>query len=256
LKPNIKLRLLDKSDIDYYIELQREVFLDGIDFDDASVGKIWADIFERKEIKYAIIDNDTQTFCGYCGCKDINEDKPELEIELFKRFHNKGIGMHAVLMLMSILYQQKKISSFSATVEPDNYASQRLIYKLGGVPAGVVNSIYINEKYIDKYESDNIGLINDDLKQIAEMFSVEPKTLLTHDLLFEIPVPDFDSINKVVHKKGEYIFDNERKRSVAIRKHAKDIILNEVLDMLESRKDEDFEQVKKDVVSYLRSYIK
>ena len=256
LKPDIKLRPLDKSDIDNFIELQKEVFLDGIDFDDVSVRTVFTDIFEGKEIKYAIIDNDTGTFYGCCGCKDLNKDKPELDIELFKRFHNRGIGTNAVLMLMSILSKQKKVSSFTATVEPDNYASQRLLQKLGATPAGIIISIYISEKYIDKYETDNIGLINDNLRCIAEIFSVEPKTLLTHDLIFNIPAPDIDNINSVIQDKGEYIFDNDRKRSVAIRKYGKDRIINEVLEMLENRKDEDFELVKKDVVSHLESYVK
>ena len=145
-------------------------------------------MFKESRITYAIMTDDIIDFCGYCAVKNIYEEKPEIEIELFSRYRSKGIGYQALSNMMTGLIKQHSISCFIATVAPDNHVSQGLMYKLGGVPAGIRKSIPadIPEKYIQEYERIYLGSLNNVIIKAAENFGVEPKTLLSHRLIFSI----------------------------------------------------------------------
>ena len=81
---NITLRALEGSDINNYIELQKEVFLEGINFDEEVTIKNWDKMFAPGKAMFAIISEDNQDFCGYCGCNNIETETPEIEVELFE----------------------------------------------------------------------------------------------------------------------------------------------------------------------------
>lgn len=71
-------------------------------------------------------------FCGYCQIKDITTEEPELGIELLKKVHDQGVGFHSLKLLMTE-YSQLSGKKYFISIDPENYASQRLMDKLGGL---------------------------------------------------------------------------------------------------------------------------
>ena len=152
----IVLRRIDEADYDEYLQLQKEVFLGGIAFNDDIIRKVWVSLFGDGRVTCAIVTGDSNVFCGYCGVKNIHDEKPEIEIELLKKYRGKGIGFQALRKMMIDIGMRENISCFIAAVEPDNHVSQSLMYKLGGVPVGIRKSIYLEEKSVEEFEKGNI----------------------------------------------------------------------------------------------------
>ena len=220
-KQGIVLRRIDETDYEEYLQLQKEVFIGYIAFSDDGIRHLWVSMFSESRITYAIVTDDSNAFCGYCAIKNIHDEKPEIEIELLRKYRGKGIGFQALRKMMIDIGERENISCFIAAVEADNHISQRLMYKLGGVPGGIRKSIYLEEKCVKEFEEDNIELLNSRINQVAEDFGVEPVKLLSHVLLFDISL---DSLTKTLtgnnfdkaKKNTGYINDTDRKISVAL----------------------------------------
>ena len=148
------------------------------------------------------------------------------------------------------------ISCFIAAVESDNHISQRLMYKLGGVPGGIRKSIYLEKESVKDFEKDNIELLDSRIIQVAENFGVEPVKLLSHVLLFDISL---DSLTKTLtesifdknRENADSIDDTDRKISVALRKNSQNSIVNEVLTILNNYLKNNFDEAKAQVIAYL-----
>jgi RimJ/RimL family protein N-acetyltransferase len=260
--PNIILRTVDEADSDNYVKLQKEVRIVNYKHDDDDIyAQTGTSIINEYSLAYTIVTEDTGDFCGYCAVKDIHAEKPEIVIELLKRYRGKGIGFKALSLLMTEAGERYKISCFTAAVEPDNRISQKLMRKLGGVPNGVRKSIYLDEEDIEGFEADNTGLLDSSILQLAKDFGVQPSTLLSHALLFDIPL---DSLSKAIQEQNagfknerlSCIDDTNRKISVALRKTAYNKLANKVLTVLKKYGEDDFDKAKAEAIAYLEAKIK
>jgi RimJ/RimL family protein N-acetyltransferase len=254
----IVLRRINEADYGEYLQLQKEVFLGDIALCNDGIRKTWASMFELDRVAYAIVTDDNNAFCGYCAVKNIQDEKPEIEIELLRKYRGKGIGFQALGKMMTEVGEQENISCFIAAVESDNHISQKLMCKLGGVPGGIRKSIYLEEKSVKAFEIDNLDLLDSRISHVAETFGVEAIKLLSHVLLFGISL---DSLTKALtesdsdrgKKNAGYIDDTNRKVSAALRRKSRSSIANEVLTILNKYSESDFDEAKAEVIAYLNT---
>ena len=66
---------------------------------------------------------------------------------------------------------------FRVRVEIDNYASQSLMKKLGAYPNGV-SEFLIRGKDLEKFRKENINMIDDKIRGVAEEFGMDPMDIL------------------------------------------------------------------------------
>ena len=122
--------------------------------------------------------------------------------------------------------------------------------KLCGVPNGVRRrSIYLEEKDVTEFEQNNLELLDDRLNQVARDFEVNPEKLLSHMLVFEIPLASLvNALNRqdpaVVKENADYRYDTDRKIISALRKSCYGSIANEVLSILSKFEENEFSEAK------------
>ena len=102
-----------------------------------------------------------------------------------KKVHNQGIGFHSLKLLMTEYARLSGKEYFISKVDPQNYASQRLMEKLGGKPDGICDFLIHKEEKI-ALENKYAHLIDDKLIDLAEKFNVKPEKLLSHVLRYRI----------------------------------------------------------------------
>ena len=91
-------------------------------------------------------------------------------------------------ILKRIRYKINKISGeteFRCRIFPDNYVSQAMVKQLGAKPNGISECILYGSE-IEKFEEDNLELIDENIKIVADEFQVEPRKLLSHILEYII----------------------------------------------------------------------
>ncbi|MCM1145463.1 MAG: GNAT family N-acetyltransferase [Blautia sp.] len=193
MRKDITIRPMSKAhDCENYIKLQKEVspfkcMFDEKDFCDKS----WKNMFAEGRLPYAIINIKNRDFCGYCAIKNMKDDKPEIEIELLKEFRGCGIGYAALHHLIFMIAREYGVRKFTYCTEADNYASQALVSKVGGKPDGLKLSFLLRESEAENFEMKNMDMIDDKLKEVAALFGVEVRKLLSHVLVYVI---DIDNI--------------------------------------------------------------
>lgn len=124
-------------------------------------------------------------YVGYCGIKDTRKDKWEISIEILKKYSNKGIGYRSINILLRAIKERLGVTRFRVRIEPDNEASQRLFEKLGATPNGI-SELLLHGEQMDKFEEENLNLLDDRLIELADEFGVEPRKMLSCVLEYEI----------------------------------------------------------------------
>ncbi|MDO4439161.1 MAG: GNAT family N-acetyltransferase [Eubacteriales bacterium] len=148
--------------------------------------ELFDDLLKEESFYCTIRERKTLKFCGYCGIKDTRKSKPELAIELLKEVQHKGIGTQAMKLLLQAYMPQDNFEYYRYVVAADNYPSQRLCEKLGGVPNGIVAPILKDPKLQEIFEEKNLDLIDEKMITLADEFKVEPRKLLSHFLEYKI----------------------------------------------------------------------
>lgn len=256
---NIRLRPLADSDRADYIELQKELsFSKELYNKEPIVKNTWKDMLSENSRRFAIVDTKTKAFCGYCGIKDIRKRIPEIEIELLERYQRKGIGYHALAGMMKSIADKYGTEAFLSKVEPDNYASQNLMEKLGGKPDGTQLDIRIEEEDAAAFEERYKPLIDDNIRMVAEKFQVEPQRLLTHVLLYRIPMP---SVLTSLEKEDQTscapkkYMDYEKKVSRARTVGTQLAIIETMQEMLDAATEETYEETRSKMIEFLNNKI-
>ncbi|MCM1329344.1 MAG: GNAT family N-acetyltransferase [Ruminococcus sp.] len=149
---------------------------------------LWKDFLSEKAFVCTVRKAADNEFCGYCEINDVTADEPELGIRILKKFHNQGIGFHALKLLMDEYAQLSGKNYFISKVDPKNYASRRLMEKLGGKPDGICDFLIHDEDEKIAFENKYAHLIDDKLIAAAEKFNVSPEKLLSHILRYRIEI--------------------------------------------------------------------
>lgn len=148
--------------------------------------ELWKDFLSERSFVCTVRKASNNEFCGYCQINNVRTEEPELGIRLLKNVHNQGIGFHSLKLLMTEYARLSGKEYFISKVDPQNYASQRLMEKLGGKPDGICDFLIHREEEKIALENEYAHLIDDKLISVAEKFNVKPEKLLSHVLRYRI----------------------------------------------------------------------
>lgn len=145
---------------------------------------LWCAHTEQKSLMLSIDKNGV--YVGYCGIQDLSKGIWEISIELFPANTHQGIGFAAISEMLNALRDRLGVLKYRVRIEPTNHASQRLFEKLGAIPNGI-SELYLHDREdLEQLENDSLHLIDDALIRVAEKFAVEPRTLLSHVLEYQL----------------------------------------------------------------------
>lgn len=150
------------------------------------IESVWNDFLDANRVFCSIYSKETNGFVGYCGIKEADAKDLELAIELLGEYHGQGFGYHALCVYMDNILGKTGKCVYRARVDTDNYASQALFEKLGGMPNGISEFLLHGEELLHEAEEQYTHLIDSRLCGVAEKFGVEPKKLLSHVLEYKI----------------------------------------------------------------------
>lgn len=172
------LKAISESEHDSYIQVSYEcATLKGFYKNENFVQDLWSDFISEKAANYSIYDLQSGNYIGYCGIKDIYAGVWEIVIEIMQQYQHKGYGYSALSLMLKSLGKITGIHEYKSYVEVDNYASQALMKKIGGLADGIKEMFFHGDDLRllqDEYEPK----IDDNLRAVAYEFGVEPKTLI------------------------------------------------------------------------------
>lgn len=234
---NIELRPIrydDNKDKENYFALQKSVAIlqNVYNKNEKYDNQSWQEFADdNNRICFVIETLPEHTYCGECAVKNISDNIPEIEIELMKEQQNKGIGYQSLLIMINRLAEEYKKEKFYAKVEPDNYASQLLFEKLGGIPAGISRDYKITDERVEQFIKVHEDLLDEKIHKVADTFGVEAKLLLTYVLIYLIDVNNMNLLNNRSEKTSESREHIECLRSITREKLID--VMKETLENLE-----------------------
>ncbi len=199
---DIRLRLIQQDSVEdrrNYFALQKSVALftdKALEYQKEYEDKLWQNQFNNQNrICYVIETIPELAYCGECAVKDISVDISEIEIEIMQECQHKGIGYKAIIKMLRELAENYDKQEFYVKVEPDNYASQFLLEKLGGLPTGLVKDFQISDERADSFIKTHRYLLDKRMQDLAEQFDVVTDLLLTHLLVYKLKYQNLKTIN-------------------------------------------------------------
>jgi RimJ/RimL family protein N-acetyltransferase len=182
----VVLRAASEQDYENYMKVSYECSsMKSAYKDDEFKQDLWNSFLEKKAANYSIFDKKTDAYIGYCGIKDLSEDRWEIAIELLKKFQGKSYGYHALVVMLDSFVRLTGEVVYRSRVDPDNYASQGLMKKIGAQPDGI-SEMFIHGEDLEKFQEENKNLITDRIIDVAEEFCVDPIDLIGHVLEYRI----------------------------------------------------------------------
>lgn len=182
------LKAISESEHDSYIQVSYEcATLKGFYKNEDYVQGVWSDFISDNAANYSIYDRKNGNYIGYCGIKDVNSVIWEIVIEIMQQYQHKRYGYSALSLMLKTLSEITGMREYKSYVEVDNYASQALMRKIGGVPDGIKEMFFHGDDLKtlqDEYED----RIDESLKAVAYEFGVEPKTLIGCVLKYAINI--------------------------------------------------------------------
>ena len=182
---DIILRKVEDADREGYLELQREYsIMKSMLKEPVYCDMAWNEHVEPKALMLSIIENGN--YIGYCGIKSTVQNPWEIAIEILPDWTKNGIGYMAVTAMLEAIKARLGVVAFRVRIDPGNQASQKLFEKLGAVPNGISEFLMHDENALEKFEEDNLHLIDEHLIALADKFNVKPRKLLSHVLEYTL----------------------------------------------------------------------
>ena len=126
-------------------DLTKQIFAEG-EFadkyrDDAEMYKlmetaIWEDICQPDTINGMIFEKGTREFCGRVCMQRIDEEYPEIGIELLRSKQNQKIGPEAIVAFSNWYHKEYGISCVRVRIAEENTHSRHVFEKLGAIFLG------------------------------------------------------------------------------------------------------------------------
>ncbi len=170
-----------------YIQIQKEYSpMRGSIVEESYYDMMWKEHIESKSLMCAIVKEGE--YVGYCGIKNTGKRDWEIAIELLRQWTHKGIGFEVLSIFLKEVKCRLGKMEFRVRISADNYVIQRLFEKLGAVPNGISEFLLHDKETLEQCEEENLHLIDDRMRQLAERFKVEPRKLLSHILEYRLEV--------------------------------------------------------------------
>ena len=179
-----KVRLIAIYDKEKYIATVRHYSQRKRLYDNESFVKtMWDDVCYKDCFACGIYLHDGK-YIGYCFVDDVRHSTYEIAIELEPEYCNKGYGTEAIRIFIENVAKVTGKKKFYARVELDNYASQKMMKKVGGYPNGIRELLLFGEE-LEMFKEENKHLITDKMREVAKEFSMEAEEMLGYVLVYE-----------------------------------------------------------------------
>lgn len=178
------LSVIDSSEKGLYKPFCNEE-IDSQESDEECSDSYWNSLLADKSFVCSIFDSVSNSFVGYCMIKDLSVKEWEIAIELLDEYRNKGYGTASLNLFMDKITQLTGNRFYRLLVDIDNIPSQKMIKKVGGFPDGLAEYLLSGEK-LEEFKAENMNLINDSIRELAEEFLVEPEDLIGMVLQYRV----------------------------------------------------------------------
>lgn len=182
---NVVLRPVMPCDHDGFLLIQQEnSMIRSMVKEEAFCDMVWKEHNEEKSLMLSI--ENMGSYIGYCGIKDTSQDLCEIAIELKRDWTKHGIGYPALSTMLNAIKSRLGVTEFRVRIDPTNYPSQKLFERLGAIPNGLSELWLHDQRALEKFEEENLHLIDDRIVEVAKKFQVEPQKLLSHVLEYRL----------------------------------------------------------------------
>ncbi len=152
----------------------------------------WQSMIQEDDYIYCfVLKKENHKFIGYCALSGIKQGINEISIEILKTYTHQGYGKRIIRLFVSTLKERVFLDKFIAVIAPENSISQRLFETLGAVPSGIRLSVWLrdlNGELALKFEENHKDMITEQMIALAKKFSVEPRKLLSHNLVYTLKI--------------------------------------------------------------------
>ncbi len=189
----VTIRPVSAKDLDFFINLRMEysaICSTIINMNLHSRESVFLTDLCQPATFFCIIEDTRQVAIGYLGIKDTRKEIWELAIELDKQYTHQGYCSRSIKLYLNEICRITGKKVYRATVESDNIASQRCFESIGAELAGLCYSgILRTPKDRTRFEEENLNLIDNNMRSLADRLGVEPRKLLSHVLEYRMTCP-------------------------------------------------------------------
>lgn len=182
----IRLSVISDAEKDYYMNVSYECSaVKGAFRNSDYVDYLWEEFLDKNAFVCSIYDRETDEYIGYCSIKDLRQEYLELAIEEKEVYRNQGYGTSAIRLFTTKLTELLGERFYRVRIDIDNYASQKLFKKVGAYPNGI-SEFLLKGKELEKFREENISLIDEKMRKVAEEFCMDAEDMLGYVLEYLI----------------------------------------------------------------------
>lgn len=182
----IRLSVISDAEKDHYINVSYECSAVKGAFENTDYVKfLWEEFWDKNAFVCSIYDRKTDEYIGYCSVKDLRQKYLELAIEEKELYRNQGYGTRAIRLFTTKLTELLGERFYRVRIDMDNYASQKLFKKVGAYPNGI-SEFLLKGKELERFREENISLIDEKMRQVAEEFCMDAEDMLGYVLEYLI----------------------------------------------------------------------
>lgn len=192
----IRLSVISDAEKEHYINVSYECSVVKGAFENTDYVKyLWEEFLDKNAFVCSIYDRETDEYIGYCSVKDLRQKYMELAIEEKELYRNQGYGTRAIRLFTTKLTELLGERFYRVRIDMDNYASQKLFKKVGAYPNGI-SEFLLKGKELERFRKENIGLIDEKMRQVAEEFCMDAEDMLGYVLEYLIDMQNV--INEII----------------------------------------------------------
>lgn len=182
----IRLSVISDAEKDHYMNVSYECSaVKGAFRNSDYVEDLWEEFLNKNAFVCSIYDRETDEYIGYCSIKDLRQEYLELAIEEKEAYRNQGYGTRAICLFTVKLTELLGDRFYRVRIDIDNYASQKLFKKVGAYPNGI-SEFLLTGKELEKFREENINLIDEKMRKVAEEFCMDAEDMLGYVLEYLI----------------------------------------------------------------------
>lgn len=181
---NVRLKVIESNEKEKYMKVSEQCSISKTVFEQVK-DFLWQDFLSDNMFVCSIYDSNTNDYVGYCSIKELDSLEWEIAIELLEEYRNKKYGTAALNMFMDKLTELTGNRFYKYLVDIDNKPSQKLIRRVGGYPDDITEFTLYGDD-LERFREENLDMINDDIREVAEEFCSAPEALIGMVLQYRV----------------------------------------------------------------------